>query len=477
MTMRMSLLSTRVQNTSRIRPGGRIRPGIKLLGKDAKKNADAVKIYNDGLNERLKFDEIEKRITKKTGIQYPLYPKNTSYFNVATADFGIPELAFQLVEKYGEKRQGDTKKHLYRFPVVFHTDDLFEIFPNRYKCFGEGPSFESYYREEDGERWCRYLPNVTPEMLKDQKIRRITRPPRREHVDRGPCEPKTCPQALSGQCSFQGTLHFYIPGINTTSLVAMEMGSEYAAEDVWSDLQLIRDMLGTLPRFNPDSPGQPIFWITKKEEPRAYFDEHGVRKTANQWVPKVQADLDIARLLESSTRPALAAPATTPVTWLKAPETAQVPMTAAHPEQANPNEGYVLEGQQVVSVLDRLYEQVDSLGIDEQLANAYLDVKFGAGWDQDEETTGKAIALFLKLAKLGDVCCKKLVWIAVATNQLGVIPAEMHKYAVKQYGGDYHAKEHIMNRIEQEVLEWRKHSPEKAIKIIRDALQGYMEPA
>lgn len=248
----MSILSERSAGGEHIiKLGGRIRPGIKVLTRSAQSNKRAQQIYNEGVLRRLKFSEIEKQIKLETGIENPMYPKNTPYFNVAASDFGMPEIATEIIEKWGEMRGDDTEKHLYRFPIVFHSDNLFDIYPNQLKRYGGLPNFESHYGE-DNVRYCRYLPLVTQEMLAQQKAQRIKRPPRRTMVIRHKCEPNTCEEFLAGQCRFRGELRFYIPNIPTTGLLGMSTTSQYAAETIWGDLERIYHMFGFIPRSNPN---------------------------------------------------------------------------------------------------------------------------------------------------------------------------------------------------------------------------------
>lgn len=191
----------------------------------------------------------------------------------------------------------DGVKRLYRFPVVFHSDDLEEIYPNSMQCYGAKINYESHYGE-DGVRYCRYLPIVDAEKIKEQRAARVKKVPRREKVIRGVCNPRACQEYGLGQCKFRGTLHFYIPGTATTGLLAMVIGSEDAALQIWESLERIKEMLGTIPRSNPNNPSAHVFYISKVEVETSYYDDNGERKKGKQWMPQLAADIDIGKLLQ-----------------------------------------------------------------------------------------------------------------------------------------------------------------------------------
>lgn len=461
--MKFSVLSTRAANTDQqVRLGGKIRAGIKVLTNAAKANPKAVSIYNEGVEKRQKFTDIEKRIKDATGIANPLYPRNTPFFNVAASDFGMPEIAALIVDTYGEVRgEHSDKKQLYRFPVVFHSDDLNEVYPNQFKRHGFEPHYESHYGE-DGERYCRYLPNVTNEQAAEQRTRRIKKVPRREKVVRGVCDPGSCNEFGQGQCKFRGRLLFYVPGIPTTGLLGMETSSEYAAEGIWSDLERIRDALGTIPRFNPNKPGAPIFWITKSLEPRTYFDEKGARQNGFQWVPKLQADIDIGALLSSGKVAALPS-SQTPVAWLSQPkgmpDAVLLPPADAKPVQP--------EGQRAPDVNDQLEKLTEAMGLDQDLVMQYFDIKIAQSWENDKAHVETAIKMLEQLQRLGNECAGKLIGLSIRVSQIGIDSRDFNAYSFARYGKGYTAKIEVLTRIEAEIEELAKLPREAAIAHIK----------
>lgn len=473
--IRMSILSSRAANTdNQIKHAGKIRPGIKVLTNAAQQNPRAVQLYKEGVAKRLKFSEIEKKIKDDTGLANPMFPRNTQYFSVAASDFGMPEIAQMIVDRYGEIRDGDSEKCLYRFPVVFHSDDMNEIYPNQFKRHGGDPNYESHYGE-DGIRYCRYLPEISAEQLALNKTRRIKKMPRREKVIRGQCEPGVCHEFQQGQCKFRGRLMFYIPGIPTTGLMVMETSSEYAAEGIWMDLQRILDTLGTIPRMNPSKPDAPVFYITKVLEQRTYFDEGGNKKTGNQWVPKLQADIDIGRLLQTGRTIALPPPST-PVAWLARPKgmpgaALLAPATVIENTDHDRSTGVPGQG---ISGLDDPSDQLDQLitamDLDEEVAIGYFDIKIGAGWESNAESTAKAVQMLKDMSKVGNVCVAKLMAIVVKVAAMELDMPSFNRYVFSKYGKGYTSKPDVLTRIEEEVSDLSARPREEVIAILADAL-------
>lgn len=472
--LRMSILSARAASSdSQIKPAGKIRPGIKVLTKAAQQNPKAVQLYQAGVGKRLKYSEIEKQIKDATGLPNPMYPRNTPYFTVSASDFGMPEIASMVVEQYGEIREGDNAKQLYRFPVVFHSSDLNDIYPNQFKRHGGDPNYESHYGD-DGVRYCRYLPELTSEQLAENKIRRIKKMPRREKIIRGACEPGVCYEFQQGQCKFRGRLLFYIPKIPTTGLLVMETSSEYAAEGIWSDLQRILDALGQIPRMNPHKPDCPVFYITKVLEQRTYYDEHGKKQTGHQWVPKLQADIDIGQLLQSGRPHALPAP-TTPVAWLSSPKgmpNAALMPTAPVVETAQ----QVVEHQAVQSGADqedpgdKLERLIEGLDLDQDQAFRYFDIKIAEGWENDPTHVVTAVQMLDVLSRVGSACVLRLIAITVKVVDMGVELMQFNKYAFAKYGKGYTSKADVLALIEQEVDELSAQPREEVISLIADML-------
>lgn len=461
--MKFSVLSTRAANTDQqIRLGGKIRAGIKVLTKAAQNHPKAVEIYNEGVEKRQKFTDIEKRIKDVTGLPNPMFPRNTPFFNVAASDFGMPEIAALIVDTYGEIRADHSpRKQLYRFPVVFHSDNLNDVYPNSFKRHGFEPHYESHYGE-DGERYCRYLPSVSDEQAAEIRTRRIKKVLRREKVIRGVCDPGSCHEFGQGQCKFRGRLLFYVPGIPTTGMLGMETSSEYAAEGIWSDLERIRDALGTIPRFNPKKPGAPIFWITKSLEPRTYFDEHGKKQSGFQWVPKLQADFDIGTFLSSGQVMALPS-AQTPVAWLSQPkglpDAVLLPPADATPVQS--------DEQGALDVNEQLEQLIEAMALDQDLVMQYFDIKIAQSWENDTAHVETAIKMLEQLKRLGNQCAAKLIRLSVRVSQIGIDSRDFNAYSFARYGKGYTAKIEVLERIGSEIEELAKLPRDAAIAHVK----------
>jgi len=461
MTMHMSILSARAAQNSQIKIGGKIRPGIKLLTNQAKSNPKAVQIYEQGVAQMKKFSDIEKEIIAQTDIKNPLYPRNTQYFNVATSDFGMPEIAALLLKEFGEVREASINPRLYRFPIVFHSDDLEEIFPNKMIRHGGKPGYESVYLE-DGQRYCQYLPEVTPEMFADQKARRIKRVPRREKLIRGLCDPGVCPEYAQGQCKFTGRLHFYIPGV-PTGLVALETGSEYAAEGIWSELQRIADAFGHIPRSNPKKPGAYLYYLTKVQETRTYFDVNGVQQTGLQWVPKLEADLDVGGLMLKGMAPS-ARLSTSPVAWLAAPKgmpSASVIDAAVQTHQEEPSATIngrpmaagAIRPTENLDPLDQLSELSEKMELEDHLVDAYLEIKLGTNWHEDEETVIRGVGLLSTLSRKGNVSAKLMIQIAIELNKVNIPITEFMGYSERKYKKGYQNNPDTLQKLFDELTQ------------------------
>lgn len=479
MIMKMSILSERqASGEQRLANGGKIRPGIKVLTRNAEKNPTAVRLYQRGVEQRLKFSEIEKQIEAATSIKSALYPRNTPYFNVAASDFGMPELAGIIVEKYGEIREGDEKKQLYRFPVVFHSGELSDVYPNSYRRFGGQPDYHSHYGD-DGVRYCRYRPEVTREMMAEQKANRIKRMPRRETEIRGQCVPNRCAEFLAGQCRFRGQLYFYIPGIPSTGLLMMETTSEYAAEAIWTYLDGVQAAYGSIPRVNPVNPGQPIFYMTKVQEPRSYFDEDGRKCNGLQWVPRLQADLDLGMLISTGARPAIQAqPA--PVAWLAAPKgMPEAPIIDDAPQASAsasaPSAGSIMPP--VKTPEEDLRGALADLGYSQEseefeVIARYLDLKVGTGWEAAGDGIEKALEVIRPFAIVGKECAQKLVAITISVEELGLNHKEFKKYCGLKHGKKYTGNATILNAIIDELKELFEAGPEVASSYIKQKIAG-----
>lgn len=395
-----SILSERTTaNYGGPRASGKIRCGTKVLTRAAKENATAVQIYQEGIAQQRRASMIEKEITARTGLKNPMYPVNTQAFNLSVDDFVMSVLPKSILDLYGEDVDG--KRELRRFPVFFHSNELFDFFPHRFESNKGEDRYHSAFNER-GERVCERLPGLDAKKVVEQRQAGVKRLPPRDWEVRSLCEPRVCKQFQSGLCQFRGQLKFYIPGVVGLGIVEMETSSEYAAENIWSTLDQIRSTLGHIPTFNPKDPGKPVFWITKVQEERSYFDSDGKRKTGLQWVPRIVPAIDIASMLQIGRNPVEHA---APVAWLaQAPadraeaEAEAAAVRAAEVIDAEHVPGSVEQATQLRAALEEVFR---SGGCNKALALRYLDHKFGFGWEKQEDLLVKAVEGIKHLARYG----------------------------------------------------------------------------
>ncbi|TES70152.1 hypothetical protein E2P84_31180 [Burkholderia cepacia] len=383
-----SILSERTTtNFAGPRASGKIRCGTKVLTAAAKQNETAVKIYKDGLAQQRRASAIEKEITAATGLKNPMYPVNTQAFHLSIDDFVMPILPKVILDLYGETVNG--ARELRMFPVFFHSNELFDFFPHRFESNSGKDRYRSAFNDK-GDRVCEVLPDLDPKKVAEQRRAGVKRLPPRDWTVRSLCDPRTCQQFQAGQCQFRGTLKFYIPGVVGLGVVAMETSSEYAAENIWSTLDQIRNTLGHIPNFNPKDPDKPVFYITKVQEERAYFDGEGKRKVGLQWVPRLVPAIDIASMLHQGRN---LAQQIAPVAWLS-----QAPINHGAPEAATGRSAEVIDDDGATVSTDRISQLQSTLeeifrtgGCSRELALRYLDHKYGFGWDKSVDLLGKAV--------------------------------------------------------------------------------------
>jgi len=388
-----SILSERISSNGGARASGKIRCGTKVLTKAAKQNPDALRIYNDGVKQRRKASDIEAEIKKRTEIAHPMYPTNTQHFNVSASDFVLPIFADKIIEVYGEGEGADRK--LYKFPVMFHSDHLNDFFPHAFESHQGKDKFRSNF-DGNGVRVCEILRAPEAKAVVQQRQQGVKRVPRREWEVRSTCEPRVCKEFLSGMCQFRGRLQFYMPKISGLGLLEMQTASEYAAANIWSTLDQIREALGYIPRHNPKVPGQPVFWLSKVQEERTYFDESGEKRTGLQWVPKLTADIDMGTLLALAHNPS-GAP-TVPKAWLAAPveagESSPTERGASVTEENN-------DEVKVHPLRIKLETALDGIGCDKVLFCRYAAVRFGNEWQSNESALQTALEAAMSLEKYG----------------------------------------------------------------------------
>lgn len=279
---------------------GKVRPGIKVLTQAAAKIANAQETYESGINAGLSFEEIELQVSKLPNApRYPLTPRNVPYFRVLDGDFRTPGAAKTIMDLYGEDR--GEGKHLYGFPVVFHSDSVKSVFSENFECWRGA---ELLHWSENGQ--C----------MQRQKI---TLQSNRRHWGGRPvsvrveCRPNNCELFAGGKCHHVGTLHFWIPGVTGVGLIELSFTSIYASLGIPETLGFVRTVIG---RINGTHNGKPIFRVSKSLESVSQIDwETGKQTRKNQYIITLDAPgLDMTDVMAAMERTATPAPILTLVT-------------------------------------------------------------------------------------------------------------------------------------------------------------------
>ncbi|WP_321817903.1 MULTISPECIES: hypothetical protein [unclassified Paraburkholderia] len=282
---------------------GRIRPGIKVLTSTARKNERAVKLYDELLAAGESFEKIGEEIERRCSLKNALAPRNVPYFTCRRSDFTNPDIADEILRRYGEDR-GDGLK-LYRFPVTFAFNDWMANIPNEMATWGtNGRKFFSEYGP-DGTRFCKLY--AKPE--RDPRAQRAQRNfgPRKsilrndESVPDGVCNPEACPQYQSRQCNLSARFIFAIPEIKGLGLTELPTNSIYVLQKAYSAMQTVALARGQLTGTR--------FWMSKREFEITRINEQGEAVRQSQMLTVLDADIDMSALLDGAEDhpPALAA--------------------------------------------------------------------------------------------------------------------------------------------------------------------------
>ncbi|WP_431831606.1 hypothetical protein [Cupriavidus consociatus] len=278
---------------------GKIRPGIKVLTKAAREKPEAVRIHDAGLARGESFERIAAEIIRATGIKMPMVPKNVPWFTCRASDFANPALAEDIVQRYGEDRNDGNGHRLWRFPVVFVFDDWLSNMPNQLVAWTH--SGRQYFSEygPDGRRYCKmYAPPV-----RDARANRAKRMwggrtiilRQDEDVPDGICDPQECPQYQSGHCNLSASFYFSVPCATGLGLIEMPTTSIYVLQKAHAAMQTVAMARGRLVGVK--------FWMSKQEVEISRIDDGGKPVRQMQWLITLDAEIDIAALLDGSDRP------------------------------------------------------------------------------------------------------------------------------------------------------------------------------
>jgi hypothetical protein len=292
------------ERSVRIPVSGKLRSGIKVLTKTAAQSDRARAIYERGLAAGISFDAIAAEI-EAAGVKSPLTPRNAPWFSARRCDFAMPEIADRLLELYGENR--GEGRHLYRLPVVFVTDSWLTNLPHRFACYSAA---ELRYWSEygpDGARYCKTRAAIEVDP-KTRRARRVWggRPVVLRPDNDGRCEPNVCPEYQARACTLRGSLLFYVPGIPGTGAIELTTTSFYGLEQARQAMAMVYHLRGG--RIAGTIDGRPVFWLTKRQEQISMIDpQTGRPKRVSQWLPHLEADLDMGRVFAAIDRDHVAA--------------------------------------------------------------------------------------------------------------------------------------------------------------------------
>ena len=293
------------ERQARIPVGGRIRAGVKVLTSAATKGPkgkQAQQIYDRGVRAGASWDDIEKALRDKCGFdRSPLTPRNVPYFTVRRSDFQVPETADAIMDQYAEPDE-DGVPRLYRFPVIFATDNWQANMPHALKAYTRSELLYWSEYDQDGTRRC----YTRAQVQVDQRNRRAKahrpyggRPVVLRQDNGGVCDPNSCPEYQNRQCTLSGSLLFFIPGVPGTSAIELPTTSFYALQQARQKMEMVAFLRGG--RISGTHQGAPIFFITKTQQEVPMIDpETGKAKRVRQYLVTLEADIDMTSVFQAA---------------------------------------------------------------------------------------------------------------------------------------------------------------------------------
>lgn len=273
---------------------GRIRPGVKVLKRAIAQEAKASDIYNRGLAAGVGFKAIESALDK-AGFKGALIPKNEPFFSVWPKEFKNPMAAERILDAYGEQREGDPVKRLYRFPVVFLHSDPSRMILTRNECYtASGLKFRS--EERNGETVCIGKGEIPK---RNGRVVRLSKGV--PEVVRGPCIPEDCPEFQNNLCKRRSHIVVSIPGAtNAVEFVEIPTGSFYSVDQLQDTLDAVASVCGgSIPmEVQLGYKGYPIFWMSKVTENVSRVDwNSGEQSKTKQILARMDAEIGMAHLI------------------------------------------------------------------------------------------------------------------------------------------------------------------------------------
>jgi hypothetical protein len=284
------------QGPARIPTGGKIRAGIKVLTRKAAQ-PQAQRLYDEGVEAGQSFDQIERAIVgAMPQLKSPLIPRNVPWFTVRAQDFPNPETPKQILQAYGEDR-GDGL-HLYRFPIVFPSDQWQTVMPHELAAWGaQDKRYWSQYSADGRVRHCMCHAPVPMDNTGRRAIRIFGgRKTILREDNGGICEPESCADYQQRRCNLTGRFLFFIPGIRSISAFELPTNSFYAMNAAIQKFETIGFLRGGRISGFLDRQRTP-FYLTKRLMEVAHIDEMGLPTRVAQWIIELEAPVDVTALL------------------------------------------------------------------------------------------------------------------------------------------------------------------------------------
>lgn len=371
------------QGPARIPTGGKIRAGIKVLTRKAAEQPQAQRIYDEGVEAGQSFDQIERAIVGALPqLKSPLIPRNVPWFTVRAQDFPNPEIPKQILQAYGEDR-GDGL-HLYRFPIVFPSDQWQTVMPHELAAWGaQDKRYWSQYSADGRVRHCMCHAPVPMDNTGRRSIRIFGgRKTVLREDNGGICEPESCADYQQRRCNLTGRFLFFIPGIRSISAFELPTNSFYAMNAAIQKFETIGFLRGGRISGFLDRQRTP-FYLTKRLMEVAHIDETGLPTRVPQWIIELEAPVDVTALLrdrEDEDTAIVQAQLATQVldgapTWEGAG--ADVDAVVETVIADAPKDIPVHDGD---LTLEHLLVRAQAYGIAAEQYQAYADRRWGRGW-------------------------------------------------------------------------------------------------
>jgi len=281
---------------------GKIRPGIKVLTRKARENPEAARIHDTMISQGHSYEHIGMEIERQTQLRSALVPKNVPWFTCRGSDFANPAVSEDIMQRYGEDRGDGNGVKLWRFPVVFAFDDWLRNMPHELVTYAA--SGRQYFSEygPDGLRYCKtYAP-----VQRDPRANRAKRIwggrpivlRQDDAIPDGRCDPHSCPQYQQGLCNLSASFVFAIPCTRGLGLIELPTTSIYVLQKAHAAMQTVALARGRLVGVQ--------FFVSKQEVEISRIDPDSCKPVRQmQWLISLDADLDLAGLLDGSDRPRL----------------------------------------------------------------------------------------------------------------------------------------------------------------------------